>query len=509
MTTSASVALGKLLGWERDAPGRKDAIILLATLALGAGLGVVQVMALNSIPVLLPLGVLAAAAYLLLVLSRSLAALVIFVMTFAEFWGVLPEVTELGGVKFIDVVTAILVVPIAVSLAKTGFPFRGRPARSLRLGAVILLFLIVGEVFLTTVRTDQSFWLSVKAAKPYLYYFGFLLVPAYAGSVQGIRRLAAWMTAIAAALSLAYLLISLIGEISALPGLIVGEANYVGLGTFTRVRSNGAPLIVAMLLYQFYRFADGRSSRIEKTALVLLTMGATVHFYRSLWVGILVGVIVQGGIEGRRGVRSVAKFLIFLVALAIAIGAIHPEYGQLIASRALSTVTEVEQLNGSYGARQEQIERWAPILREHWLLGIGFLHHDSAVGQQLEAMHQLEGTGNYDIGWVDLLGRLGVLGIGLLGLGLQRLSSSCWLRHAYDSDAEVAIYRRTLLAYLVAGVVSLPGYPILSCGAGIIPMALLIGMLGVMETEEESPRETAAQESSAVEAARAIPGETF
>jgi len=501
MTSSASIALGRLLGWETDAPHRKDAAILALTLLLGAGLGIVQVMALNSIPVLLPLGVLAAAAYLLLALWRSMGALVIFVMVFAEFWGVLPETTELGGAKFIDFVTAVLILPMLVSLAKTGFPFAGRSARHLRAGAVILLVLIAGEILLTTLRTDQSFWLSVKAAKPYLYYFGFLLVPAYAGNPEKIRRLATSMTAIAAGLSLVYLLTSLVGEISFLPGLIVGEANYVGLGTFTRVRSNGAPLIVAMLLYQFYRFADGRSSRLEKLVLVLLTMGATVHFYRSLWVGILVGVVVQGGIEGRRGMRSVAKFLIFLLALALAIGAIHPEYGQMIASRALSTVTEVEQLNGSYSARQEQIERWAPILREHWLMGIGFLHHDSTMGQQLEAMHQLEGTGNYDIGWVDLLGRLGIVGVGLLALSLQRLSSGCWKRRSYGADGELAVYRRTLLAYLVAGVVSLPGYPILSCGAGIIPMALLIGMLGVMESERSSEVD-GARESGELEAPR-------
>jgi hypothetical protein len=461
--------------------------ILLLTVMLAAFCGVLQVAILGSVSVLVPLGVVLGAAYLFLVLGRSMAALVSFVLVFAEFLGLLPEASEVNSVKLIDIVTAMLVIPLFVHLMKEGFPFHGTVGRHLRLGAVILLVLITGQIFLTTLSTDQSFWLSVKAAKPYLYYFGFLVVPVYAGSPKQVRQLASWMTLIASGLSLMYLLISLVGELGYLPALIVGEANYVGLGTFTRVRSNGAPLIVAMLLYQFYRYVDGKSSGLEKLSLILLAMGTTVHFYRSLWVGILVGIVVQASIEGKRGARSVAKFLLFLVVLATAISVIHPEYGEMIASRALSTVTEVEQLNGSYGARQEQIERWAPILRDHWLLGIGFLHHDSAVGQQMEALYQLEGTGNYDVGWVDLLGRLGVLGIAFLTAALYLLTKGSWHSHLYEAGGDLAVLSRTLIAYLVAGVVSLPGYPILSCGAGIIPMVLLVGMLSVLRQAEEEP----------------------
>jgi len=487
MNSLFSSPVDSLQNWKDGFVRKREMNTLLLTVMLAAFCGVLQVAVLSSVSILVPLGVVLCAAYLFLVLQRSMAALVSFVLVFAEFLGLLPEASEVNSVKLIDIVTAMLVIPLFVDLIKAGFPYQGTVGRRLRLGTLILLVLIIGQILLTSLSTEQSFWLSVKAAKPYLYYFGFLVVPVYAGSPLQVRQLAGWMTLVASVLSLMYLLISLVGELGFLPALIVGEANYVGLGTFTRVRSSGAPLIVAMLLYQFYRYVDGRSSGLEKFSLVLLAMGTTVHFYRSLWVGILVGIVVQASIEGKRGARSVAKFLLFLIVLAATIGAIHPEYGQMIASRALSTVTEVEQLSGSYGVRQEQIERWAPILREHWLVGIGFLHHDSAGGQQMEALHQLEGTGNYDVGWVDLLGRLGVLGIALLAAGLYQLSRGSWHSRLYEAGGDLAVLSRTLVAYMVAGMVSLPGYPILSCGAGIIPMVLLVGMLAVLRQAEEAP----------------------
>ena len=84
----------------------------------------------------------------------------------------------------------------------------------------------------------------------------------------------------------------------------------------------------------------------------------------------------------------------------------------MITSRAVSTITEVQEVSGSYGARQDEIEQWLPIIREHWLIGIGFLHHDSAMGQELEVMHSLQGTGNYDVGWVVGAGIEGAFGGG-------------------------------------------------------------------------------------------------
>ena len=472
--------------WWEDPTSRRTLGVLGLTTALAVICGGIQLMALGQVAMLLPLALLLAAGYLLLALSRKLAALGLYVLAFSEFLGLVHESFEVGGVKLIDIITAIVAVPLVLHLLKAGFPFRGPAARRLRLGALILFVLLAGEVILTVLGSGQGFWLSVKAAKPYLYYFAFLLVPVYAGSPEKVRRLAGWMTATASALALMYLFISLTGDSPSLPGLIVGEASFIGLGTFTRVRSNGASLMVAMLLYQFYRYADGRSSRFGKLALIVLAMGAVVHFYRSLWIGVLAGIIAQASIEGKRGARTVGKFLIGLVVLSIGLGAILPEYGRMILSRALSTVTEVEELSGSYGVRYEQIESWAPILREHWLVGIGFLHHDSVLGQRMEALHKLEGTGNYDIGWVDLLGRLGTLGVVLLGWSLYLLSKGGWYSSSYRGGGETAILRRTLVAWLVVGVVSLPGYPLLSCGAGIFPLALLAGMLAVLEDQEKA-----------------------
>ncbi len=476
--------------WWADLPARRTLGVLCLTSILAVVCGVVQMMALSQVRILLPLGILLATAYFLLAMSRHLGALLIFLLAFSEFFGLVQESSEVVGIKLIDILAALLALPVVIQVFRSGFLFQGgAAARRMRTATLILIALLGGQILLTVLMSGQGPWLSLKAAKPYFYYFAFLLVPVYAGSPSKIRRLGAGMTAIASVLALMYLLISILGEIPSLPGLIVGEANFVGLGTFTRVRSNGAPLVVAMLLYQFYRYASGRSTRLGKLALVLLSIGAVVHFYRSVWIGVLVGVIVQAGIEGKTGARTLGKLLLGLLLLSLAIGVINRDYGEMILSRALSTVTEVEENSGSYGVRQEQIEAWAPILRENWLVGIGFLHHDSTVGQQMEALHQLEATGNYDIGWVDLMGRLGTLGISLLIAALYLLSRSAWIPALAAAGGETAILAKTVAAWLIVGIVSLPGYPLLSSAAGIFPLALLSGMLAVLESHDESSRE--------------------
>jgi hypothetical protein len=470
--------------WWADPDSRRTLGVLLLTSVLAVACGMIQMLALSQVPMLLPLGILLGTAFLLLALARNLAALLVFLLAFSEFFGMIQESSQVGGIKLIDILTALTVLPVILQLVRAGFPFQGAASRRLRLASAILLALLGGEIIVTVLGSGQGFWLSLKAAKPYFYYFAFLMVPVYAGTPAKIRRLGAIMTAIAAGLALMYLLISIVGEIPSLPGLIVGEANFVGLGTFTRVRSNGAPFMVAMLLYQFYRYADGRATRFGKVSLVVLAIGAVIHFYRSVWIGVLAGVIVQACIEGRRGARTLAKFLLGLLALSLAIGAIKSDYGEMILSRAVSTVTEVEESSGSYGVRQQQIESWMPILRDNWLVGIGFLHHDSTLGQEMEALHQLEGTGNYDIGWVDLLGRLGMLGVVLLVAALYLLSRSAWRMDHEAIGGETAILARTLAAWLMVGIVSLPGYPLLSSGAGIFPLAILAGMLAVLEETE-------------------------
>src|SRR5438093_4259693 len=93
--------------WWRDPGVQKAPAVLLLTVVLGLLCGVAQLMALAVAPALLPAGILLAAGYLLLVLSRKLAALVIFVLAFVEFCGLVPDVTEVRGIKLIDIVTAL------------------------------------------------------------------------------------------------------------------------------------------------------------------------------------------------------------------------------------------------------------------------------------------------------------------------------------------------------------------------------------------------------------------
>ena len=268
-------------------------VVLLLTGVLALIVGLVQLAALSSVPLLLPLGVLMGAVYLALALTRHPSALVLFMIAFVEFWGFVPESTQVGPLKIIDIVCGLALIPLVINLVRNGFPFHGGNGRSLYAASLLLLALVLGQVLLTTFATDQSVWQSIKAGKPYLFYLGFLLVPTYAGTPRSVRHFLGWLTLIASILSIAYVLVSVAGKTAILPGLVAGDTTFIGLGTFTRVRSMGAPLIVAMLLYQFYRFADGRAAGLEKLALCVLAVGAMVHFYRSIWAGVLCGILIQ------------------------------------------------------------------------------------------------------------------------------------------------------------------------------------------------------------------------
>jgi hypothetical protein len=103
----------------------------------------------------------------------------------------------------------------------------------------------------------------------------------------------------------------------------------------------------------------------------------------------------------------------------------------------------------------------------------------------MEALYSLEGTGNYDVGWVDLIGRLGAGGVLLLFICIYGFSKSVWRSGAYRCEAETAVIKRALTAFLVAGVVSLPGYAVLSWTGGILPMMLFVGMLAVLERSSD------------------------
>ena len=465
----------------------KNRRVFAATVVIGVCCGIIQLLALGSQMVLLPVGMVLAGAFLLLSISRNSLALVIFLVVFVEVWGLVPESLTIGNVKVSDIVLAMLIIPLAIDLLRGRIDCPGGSGNTLRAAMWILVILIGGQILMTTLGTGQGFWPSIKAAKPYLYYFSFLLVPIYAGTPQKVRALTGWMTLIASILALVYVLVCIAGDTGPLTGLVLGEANFVGLGTFTRVRSVGAPLIVAMMLYQFYRYSQGLSSGLEKLALIPLLLGTTVHFYRSVWVGILVGILAQASIEGRRGARNAAKLLFGVMVFFTTIALIRPEFGKMVLSRALSTYTEVEELSGSYGVRQEQVERWTPVLENHRVLGIGFLHHDSSVGQRLEAEHLLEGTGNYDIGWIDLLGRLGVAGTLLLGVAIYKISKKVWSPQLYTAGAEAMVVGRTLMVWIVVGIVSLPGYALLSSSGGILPISLFGGMFALL-LEQEKPQ---------------------
>jgi len=420
-------------------------------------------------------------AYSALSLRKSLWALVILLLVFINVLGLLAEDNQVGPLKPLDILLAVAAVPLLLHWGRRGFPYDGPVRARLSLATGLILSLAAFEVILTTLRTGQSLWDGIKSGKSILFYGAFLLIPVYAGSEQKIQRLLRWMTILACGLALVYVLASLLGEISWAPGLVLAQTTFIGIGTFTRVRNRGAPFIVAMLLYHFYRMTEGKSALLQKVGFVLLFLGALIHFFRSLWIGILGGVVLQACVEGRRGARNVVKLLVVVFLLYAGIGTLYPDYVKMIMSRAASTMTEVQDLTGSYGVRYERIQSWMPILRQNWVLGIGFVHGDSTVGQQIEALNGLPATGDYEVGWIDLLGRMGVAGTAVFLFALFQLSRSVWAPGSYEGAHIKTRLRRTIFAYIVAGIISLPGYPLLTWEGGVIPLAFLTGILGTLE----------------------------
>src|SRR5262245_50636995 len=156
--TPASFTRALGLWWD-DPQGRRTLWVLCLTSILAVVCGVAQMMASSQVPILLPLGILLATAYCLMAVSRHLAALLIFLVAFSEFFGFLQESTEVEGIKVIDIFTALVALPLFVQIFRGGFPFHGTVAKRLKLATFFLLALISGEVFLTVLWTDQSLWL--------------------------------------------------------------------------------------------------------------------------------------------------------------------------------------------------------------------------------------------------------------------------------------------------------------------------------------------------------------
>jgi hypothetical protein len=342
--------------------------------------------------------------------------------------------------------------------------------------------LIAAEVGVASVGSGQGIWEGVKAGKSFLYYGVFIIVPFYLSSSEDCRRLLTCFTAIALALASLLLIVSFLGTVPhILPGLRTVEAGFVGLGTFTRVTNRGFALIFAMLLYHLYVLVDEGMSLRRIGIVSWLAAGALVTFYRSVWIGMFAAVIVQVCVEGRRGVSVIVRGLLILFVGVLLLALINPTNVQMVLQRAESSFYEVQDRSGSYKERYQQIQTWLPVLKDHLLYGVGFLHPESKEGMALQAVNSMQGTGTLDVGWVDLLGRVGVLGTLALVVFLMRLCGNVFRRESYTGSTESAHLRRAVFSLLVVGVVSLPGAALLSWEGGSIIYGMLLGALLVLD----------------------------
>jgi hypothetical protein len=283
-------------------------------------------------------------------------------------------------------------------------------------------------------------------------------------------------------LSSLLIVVSIHGSIpAALPGMRIVETGFIGVGKFTRVTNRGFPLIFVMLLYHLYGLVRNQTNLRRIAAVALLAAGAIITFYRALWIGIVAALVAQVCVEGKRGMVILVRVAGLVILGMLLTSFFSPTLVQMVLQRAESSISEIQNQSGSYQSRIIQIQTWLPVLREHWVCGVGFLHPDSKEGQALQAINNMQGTGTLDVGWIDLLGRLGVVGTLLLAAFLLKLSGKVFSHDWYTGSEEIIRIKRTVFSFLIVGVISLPGAALLSWEGGSIMYGLLLGLLLVLE----------------------------
>ncbi len=229
-------------------------------------------------------------------------------------------------------------------------------------------------------------------------------------------------------------LLNIVGAIAGpLPGLAGFSADAARLGAFKSFNPAGS-LAYWYLFRCLWSFSQAPN---RKSLLQLLASGLAVMFYfhRGAIAGAFLGLALSSfAVPARVRLRAGTVFTlvaVVLVAFTIAGVAFSQTTSAGDAAASLknylfSTGTDLIRVEGTYASRVINDQQRYPLVKQHPLLGIGFL---SVFGNVAYTMWKTQGVlpvGTIDTGWLDLMLRLGGIGTALLLWLLARGVTTSW-----------------------------------------------------------------------------------
>ncbi len=333
----------------------------------------------------------------------------------------------------------------------------------------LLLSLVTIICVLTSIRWEQDPWLSVKAAREFLFYAFILLGSLVAYSEKNVRGVVRAIV-VAGVISSCVSIVGFFVDLSPyLAGISTrGAGQTITSIEFYRTTNPGYAVdFLALFIAYFDRvvFRPGtRTLILVVTGLASIMMG-----YRAFWIGILGSVlwILFFDPERRQAFKASARraiggaLLVLIVLMAF--------NAQRVVTHRVAVIQEELGKTQSLGYRVEVIRGLWTLFQRNVLLGVGFAHPDGA-GASLAPSVGLRSTATIDVGWIDLLVKFGVLG----GIALLLIARRLLRELRLERRPGLADFATATRAYFIMGVFALPGAAIFTWPGGILPLAVAL-----------------------------------
>ncbi|HPF99629.1 MAG TPA: hypothetical protein PLE77_06150 [Kiritimatiellia bacterium] len=379
-----------------------------------------------------------------------------------------------------DALLFLLLAYTMATAALGGTPLR--EARQSQLFKVLLAFLafVALQMMRTHFLLGERFMLLFRAGRHFLTYGMALFLIIYFRDARRWRLLMRWAFGVIL-LIFGLNMLRFFGVQLPFYATGMGDAWIVGAVKFY---NPAMCLSFWFFLHAFWSFCTKPSGR-GMVYLGLMTTIVMTYSFRALWSGLLAGMFVTWlMVPNRVKSRSALLFTIVMIsAVTVAvIGIAFSERGDSIAEAfatfmryVSSTVTDLVNVEGSYYSRSVVDAQRIPLIKEHPLMGIGFVSVFGEIALDMWMQGNLP-VGTVDTGWIDLLLKLGGIGVVVLGvLFVQIIRVNHRLLKTSDPQrVEDRSWMLANIGYIVLITTSSVAAALPSWEPGIVTVAMII-----------------------------------
>ena len=272
-----------------------------------------------------------------------------------------------------------------------------------------------------------------------------------------------------------------------------------------------------LFLQAFWAFCSKPSWR-RMIYLGLMTVIVMTYSFRALWSGLLAGMfitwlMVPGRVKSRSAllftVVMISAIVVAVVGIALARKVSVAESFATFVRYASSTVTDVVNTEGSYRSRSLIDAQRIPLIKEHPLLGIGFVSVFGEVALDLWMRGTLP-VGTIDTGWIDLMLRLGGIGVLVLGvLYFQIIRVNYRLLRETPASDDIRSSMLANIGYIILISVSSIAAALPSWEPGIATVAIIIAQTMRFESgvDRQTPKPAAAPAEAPIRIVTPMPNQ--